>query len=115
VWALRAARSCRRQVSAGRVDTVELPSAAAVPAEAAAGVRGVLRRLPCRCLTRVLVLQAWRADHGDPVDVVIGVTAPAAGFTAHAWLADADDADRGHEPIHRVTPRPRPRPRPGPG
>ena len=113
VWALRAARSCRRQVSGGQVDSVELPSAEAIPVGGVAGVRGVLRRLPYRCLTRALVLQAWRGDHGDPVDVVIGVTSPAAGFSAHAWLADAENADQGHEPIHRVTPRSRPLSSPG--
>jgi hypothetical protein len=32
------------------------------------------------------VLQAWHAAQGRPRDLVIGVTAPSAGFQAHAWL-----------------------------
>jgi hypothetical protein len=37
-------------------------------------------------LVTSLVLQRWYADHGEPFDVVVGVTAPSAGFKAHAWL-----------------------------
>jgi hypothetical protein len=44
------------------------------------------------CLERALVLQRWLAAHGSPYDVVIGVTAPADGFAAHAWLDGEDDA-----------------------
>jgi hypothetical protein len=49
------------------------------------------------------VLQAWHAARGVHRDVVIGVTAPAKGFTAHAWLdGDADGADAFQE-IHRLS------------
>jgi hypothetical protein len=74
-----------------------------------AGARAVARLLRERedkCLSNALIAQAWRADHGDYVDVVIGVTAPASGFTAHAWLADAAEAAAaGHAPIHRIPPK----------
>ena len=32
------------------------------------------------------MLQAWHAAHGEPRDVIVGVTAPGAEFRAHAWL-----------------------------
>jgi hypothetical protein len=38
------------------------------------------------CLVRARVLQAWYLAHGRVRDIVIGVTAPSAGFAAHAWL-----------------------------
>jgi hypothetical protein len=48
------------------------------------------------------VLQAWYAAQGIERDVVIGVTAPAAGFTAHAWLdGEAGEAESYRE-IHRL-------------
>jgi hypothetical protein len=34
------------------------------------------------------VLQRWRAAHGEPRDVVVGVRGTAAAFGAHAWLDD---------------------------
>lgn len=37
-------------------------------------VHAVLRRLPSTCLTRALDLQARKADHGKPLDLLIGVT-----------------------------------------
>jgi transglutaminase superfamily protein len=58
-----------------------------VPAESERGVHAVLRRVPATCLHRAAVLQAWHAAHGQPRDLVIGVSPPSKGFTAHAWLA----------------------------
>ena len=48
----------------------------------------------CRstCLETALVRQARAAGAGVAVDVVVGVTAPASGFRAHAWL-DGDRVD----------------------
>jgi hypothetical protein len=64
-------------------------------------VNRLLQRRTNRCLSNALIAQAWRSDHGDYVDVIIGVTAPSAGFTAHAWLSDAPPgADQGHQAIH---------------
>jgi transglutaminase superfamily protein len=65
----------------------------------------VLRRRNATCLERSLILQRWYAAQGAPHDVVIGVTAPAGGFTAHAWL-DGDSDEGAHEfhEIHRLRP-----------
>lgn len=40
-----------------------------------------------RCLTSARLRQAWERSKGNDRDLVIGVTAPARGFRAHAWLA----------------------------
>jgi hypothetical protein len=45
-------------------------------------------------MERALVLQTWFAAHGDPRDVVVGVTAPGPEFSAHAWL-DGDEPCAG--------------------
>jgi hypothetical protein len=48
----------------------------------------------CRstCLERALLRQARAGNAGIAIDVIVGVTAPAAGFRAHAWL-DGDRVD----------------------
>ncbi len=48
----------------------------------------------CRatCLETALIRQACAAGAGAAIDVVVGVTAPASGFRAHAWL-DGDRVD----------------------
>ncbi len=106
LWTLRATVACRRQLASRELDAVSLPPSARLPAAGGAAVEAVVRRLRGTCLTRALVLQAWRADHGEPFDVVIGVTAPSAGFTAHAWLDHPGAEDGlGFQPLHRVPPR----------
>jgi hypothetical protein len=50
------------------------------------GVDAALARRGEACLVRSIVRQAWLAAHGRRVPLVIGVTAPADGFAAHAWL-----------------------------
>jgi len=52
---------------------------------------------------RASVLQAWDAAHGHPRDLIIGVTAPAAGFRAHAWL-DGEPAGEEFEELLRRSP-----------
>jgi hypothetical protein len=49
-------------------------------------VNAVLQSRRDSCLVRAVVRQAWHAGHDRERDVVIGVTAPASGFAAHAWL-----------------------------
>jgi hypothetical protein len=50
-----------------------------------------------------MVLQAWQAAHGRDLDVVIGVTAPSAGFKAHAWLdGEAACHSDGFEELTRL-------------
>jgi hypothetical protein len=50
----------------------------------------VLRLMRATCLQRSIVEQAWRADHGDSRDVVIGVRRVNGEFAAHAWV-EGDD------------------------
>ncbi len=52
----------------------------------------MLRRSEHTCLEGSLVLQRWYSAQGFPRDVVVGVTAPQNGFSAHAWL-EGDDED----------------------
>jgi hypothetical protein len=106
IWTVRCLARCRRQLDRRDVRDVTLPPSERIPVSGARAVSRLLRDRQDRCLSNALIAQAWRADHGDPVDVVIGVAAPAAGFSAHAWLADAAQAaSAGHEPIHRIPPR----------
>lgn len=51
----------------------------------------MLRRQEPTCLESALVRQRWLLAHGEPRTIVIGVTAPSAGFAAHAWLLGEDD------------------------
>jgi hypothetical protein len=106
-WAHRALRSARRQLKASGLDGLELPALPSLPARAGKGVSAVLRRQPTTCLERALVLQRWRAAHGEPRDVVVGVRAPGSGvFGAHAWLEDEElDPDQtGFKELLRVHP-----------
>jgi hypothetical protein len=84
-WAHRALRDVRRNLAAGQVEVRLAP--AALPATAVRGVEAVLRRSGATCLQGALVRQRWLRAQGVTRDVVIGVTAPSDGFTAHAWLA----------------------------
>ncbi len=73
-------------------------------------VVAVLRARRDTCLVRSAVLQTWDAAHGRPRDLVIGVTAPGAGFKAHAWLdgepaaASAGYAEVSRRPPPKVVP-----------
>lgn len=105
VWTLRCLFRCRR-LDEHDVRTVAFPSSAHIGRRGGRAVARLLRDREDKCLSNALIAQAWRSDHGDPVDVVIGVTAPSSGFTAHAWLADAPvAAAAGHEEIHRIPPK----------
>ncbi len=105
IWTLRCLARCRH-LDEHDVRTVAFPTSARIGGAGARAVTRMLRDREDKCLSNALVAQAWRADHGDPVDVVIGVTAPSSGFTAHAWLADAPEAARGsHQEIHRIPPK----------
>jgi Transglutaminase-like superfamily len=86
VWTLRALVRTRRRLRKGQLKTISVDPPPPLPDHAVRGVRGVLRRVDQTCLERALVLQRWLAAHGDRRDVVIGVTAPASDFRAHAWL-----------------------------
>jgi hypothetical protein len=103
-WAHRSVRSARRQLRSTGLRDLRLPRVPALPDDAGRGVHAVLRRQPATCLERALVLQRWRAAHGDEQDVVVGVLAPSEGFSAHAWLADEPHDGRGFRELLRVPP-----------
>ena len=112
-WTLRAHHQARRQLADNRnpVRLAPLPGrfagdAAAVLARRST-VRTVLRLRGATCLESATVRQTWLAAAGDRRDIVIGVTAPAAGFRAHAWL----DGEPAHGGFTELTRRPAPRPR----
>lgn len=88
LWAARAVRSSRRQLRRSGYDDLVLPRVPALPTSASRGVHAVLRRLSPTCLERAVVLQRWRAVHGDPRAVVVGVRGTGDEFRAHAWLDD---------------------------
>jgi hypothetical protein len=92
-WTLRAAQIARAQLRDHALADIRLPPAPRLPPTAIWGVRIGLRLSRETCLVRSLVRQVWHAEHGRPVDVVIGVTAPAR-FEAHAWL-DGDPVPAG--------------------
>lgn len=93
LWTLRALRVVKRELHAGRWESIDLPRVPRLPSSAERAVEGVLRRAGATCLPRAMVQQAWFAAHGSRRDIVVGVTAPSAGFAAHAWLA-------GEPPCH---------------
>ena len=102
-WALRARRIARRVVWAGDLtQPVELPPSPAVPADAVSAVAIVLRYTRATCLVSSLVMQHWLRDHGEMVDVVIGVTSPRDGFRAHAWLDRPGDWSDDYTEVHRL-------------
>ena len=86
VWGMRARRRVTRALDQGRAGRVELPDSRRIGHPGLRGVRFVLRVFGDRCLVDALVRQHWHAAHGSTRALKIGVTSPAAGFTAHAWL-----------------------------
>jgi hypothetical protein len=102
-WALGALRDARRQLEAGLLTDVVVPTPPALPAHAARGVRGLLRLAPATCLERAVVLQRWHLSQGTKVDVVIGVDRAGGRFRAHAWLAqDRTAVSGGFQEIARL-------------
>lgn len=88
LWAARSVRSARRQLRRSGYEGIALPPVPALPVSASRGVQAVLRRLSPTCLERAVVLQRWRAAHGDPRAIVVGVRGTGKEFRAHAWLDD---------------------------
>ena len=93
-WTMLACRRVRRQLARGGLGAVRL--AAPPPGGTDLLVRRALGRSGGNCLESALVRQRWFAERGVPRTVVIGVSAPAAGFHAHAWL-DGDPDPHRHE------------------
>lgn len=86
LWAFRATRAARRQMTTVRWNQVRIPPPPDAPASAERGVRFGLHRAHATCLVDALVRQEWYRAHGTEREVVIGITAPRRGFEAHAWL-----------------------------
>jgi hypothetical protein len=106
IWTVRCLTKCRFQLNRRDVHQINFPPSGAIGVTGKRAVSRLLRDREDKCLSNALIAQAWRADHGDPVDVLIGVASPGSGFSAHAWLADADPiAAAGHAPIHRIPPK----------
>jgi hypothetical protein len=85
-WATSALTHARRALARRELDEIVLAPPPRLPLAAERGVHAVLRRRSATCLERSLVLQRWRAAHGQRRDVVIGVSGAVADFRAHAWL-----------------------------
>jgi hypothetical protein len=86
LWTMRALRILRKELPAGRWESIDLPRVPQLPAGAERAVEAALRWSGATCLPRAIVRQAWFAAHGSARDLVVGVTAPSGGFEAHAWL-----------------------------
>lgn len=86
LWTMRALRIVRKELPAGRWESMVLPRVPQLPAGTERAVEAALRRGGATCLAHAIVRQAWFAAHGSPRDLVVGVTAPSRGFKAHAWL-----------------------------
>lgn len=103
---MRSVRRARRQLQRSGWEGLELPALPELPSSAGRGVDVVLRRLPATCLERAIVLQRWRAAHGDPRDVIVGVRGSKVDFSAHAWLDDepVGSADGEYQELVRLPP-----------
>lgn len=110
-WARRAARRVRQDLAAGGIEDLVVLPPPPLPRGCRRWVVAVLRARGDTCLVRSAVLQAWDAAHGQPRDLVIGVTAPGEGFVAHAWLeGEPASVSTGYTEVSR---RPPPRSAPG--
>ena len=105
LWATVAAYLVRRRLKRSGV-RARVPRPPRLGAKAGHGVMGALSRLKPTCLERALVLQAWLAAQGNPLDVVIGV--PREGMKsgpAHAWVDGTDaTAVANHVELYRLEP-----------
>ncbi len=100
-WALRASRRTSRLLDQHGLEAALAPPAPPpLPAAALRGVEAVLRRRDDTCLVRSIVRQSWLAAHGQPRDLIIGVSEPGEEFSAHAWL-DGEPA-HGDGPFHEL-------------
>jgi transglutaminase superfamily protein len=102
-WTLRAHADLRRRIDAEGAEA-EVQPPPELPEAAVRAVRATLRARRASCLEQSIVLQRWHADHGRPLDLVIGVTAPGEDFHAHAWLEG--DALRPGEEFTEILRRP---------
>jgi hypothetical protein len=104
-WAETTAHQVRRDLASGGLDDLVVTFPPPLPQRDRRWVAALFRIRRQTCLVRSAVLQAWDAAHGRPRDLVIGVTAPSAGFKAHAWLeGDSARSSGGFSEISRRPP-----------
>lgn len=101
-WARRALHHAHGELAGGEMRHVRLAPPPPLPAGAGRAVEAVLRLSRSTCLESALVRQRWLAAHGIMRDIVIGVTAPGAGFAAHAWV-EVDPDRSGDSRWHELT------------
>lgn len=99
-WALRAGRAARRQLRRGPTGEVTLPAVPrgrSLPAGRARRIVSAVGRLQgLTCLESAVVRQRHVAVLGGDGRIVVGVTSPDAGFSAHAWLEGEDPRPGGY-------------------
>ena len=104
-WTFRELERLRRNLRRSGIGASMVRPPRRVPQTGARGVYRVLRLRNATCLERSFLLQAWYSAQGFDRDIVIGVTAPAEGFTAHAWLdGDPTEPDGPYRELHRLAP-----------
>ena len=104
VWAGISLQRARRGLRTRPLPEVRLKGPPPLPSAAVRGVTAVLKRRGASCLERSLVLQRWHSAHGEPHDIVIGVTGPI-DFLAHAWLdGELDPAALPYTEVTRLRP-----------
>jgi hypothetical protein len=86
LWAVRAARRAPGSVRRAGAGAPSIPPPPRVGASGERAVQAVLSWRIYTCLERAVVRQAWEAAHGVRRELIIGVTSPSRGFSAHAWL-----------------------------
>lgn len=97
VWTVRELRRLRRTLGPeGLNASVRRPPD--LPASGVRGVKVAARIGRATCLERSLLLQAWSAAHGRPLDILVGVDTSGDGFAAHAWIPEYD----GQHPQYTV-------------
>ncbi len=101
-WTVRAVRASRAQLLERQPPEVRLPPlpSGGDPAGGDRTVRLAARAARASCLETAIVRQRFLASQGVRRDLVIGVTAPSAGFRAHAWL-EGDGGTSGFVELHR--------------
>jgi len=90
-WTLRTWWLVHRRLARGPWGNGAQP-VAAPPPHSERAARLILACCRATCLETALVRQARAAAVGAAADVIVGVTAPARGFRAHAWV-DGDPVD----------------------
>jgi transglutaminase superfamily protein len=110
LWALRcAARTGRQLHRLGLEGIDDIPAPPSLAPGAIRGARAALRLAGASCLVRAAVMRRWYEAQGRELDLVIGVTSPAGGFRAHAWLEGEleREEDGGFQEMLRLRSGPR--------